>query len=1087
MDGSLLPAPSAPTGGGALGRLAARGLSRTSLAFWMIVVSAFGAAAAYWIAETEQASVALHRKLTRGQMLELSLRQQIVGDWGYRAALEARQREHNQRASALEAVAARLRPTDAAEAGRYDVQAQQEHILARLTGTLLAPFRQAPRDGELSANIDRQATVELGSYGFSRASATPVDVPRPAPAPATTRPARAFDAPPSAALTYAETVERRELPLWTPLSRSIEERHHNVPQLARGVVLFVVALVCLTAVDLLRRRVALANAALALGAMSAVGAMVAVLVWDLSAWRPFLAAGLFSALLTLVFRVAGLFGRDAHGETPHPIELERKGFLGVHLPLRHAADLREQLLVAIAAFTVLLSSVVGWWLADAQTQAGEATHRAFASEVQLNNLDGERWLSASRDLMTPTLELFQARVRCAFASQPVDPRTEGPDSDDAERDPACRSLGESISAKSAEAIAAADFDSGAFPGSSLVAAERHSGPFNAAYLYALADGYISEAEAWETNAATFVLGLTLFAVALYLTSQALGMGEGAPSTVLSLCGSALALVTFASAVVVHQRPIMATPSQVDPECRLEGSAIEGAATHYGRARALLERATSGADYEAAEQAFSCALAIRPDFSRAKYDRSGAAAQISQGDVDSEYFNFPTRDRVEGIREARAEAIQSLERDGWVVSPMRLNNLAFATILGAYTTGRTSRLDEAIVLLERAVVAGGLGTPAGVINAVALKAATADARESNQILFTNLGLARLALGQRESALKAYRAAVDGLDLARNRSLVAGTLSDLHVLEAHCVALHGSQSTTCGDVAAGLKDVRRLLLHGGSVPDGPQPTLADIRVEAHASRVRWQAKASGFRTGRDSLHVVWSEYSEEWRAWRVVQPLFGMVDLKLLEGSPDADISRLYERSPSYCLPSGRYRAEFFINGEVVRTPQPLEVDAGGYRNYRSRELDVALCIPDSWTRTTLKAEAGRRDLVHTFTNANGRRTLYLMTLFMPIEGFGWTDRALDRALTALTDLFRVSERDIREGVARFEGCGRPILPGAILPRVWREADGLVHVALVVADEAPSDQACQVLESIGSYYARSSDQLFGRNGDGTIARR
>ena len=146
---------------------------------------------------------------------------------------------------------------------------------------------------------------------------------------------------------------------------------------------------------------------------------------------------------------------------------------------------------------------------------------------------------------------------------------------------------------------------------------------------------------------------------------------------------------------------------------------------------------------------------------------------------------------------------------------------------------------------------------------------------------SLGLARLARGERESAMKAYHAAVDGLRLSENRALVAGTLSDLNILESHCVTLHGDGSATCGVVAAGIKDARRLLLVGRtSSPRANGPTLTNLEAWARASRVGWTAKLAGFDGSADALAIVWSAYSDEWKTWRVVQPLLNRLESKQL---------------------------------------------------------------------------------------------------------------------------------------------------------------------------------------------------------------
>jgi hypothetical protein len=72
----------------------------------------------------------------------------------------------------------------------------------------------------------------------------------------------------------------------------------------------------------------------------------------------------------------------------------------------------------------------------------------------------------------------------------------------------------------------------------------------------------------------------------------------------------------------------------------------------------------------------------------------------------------------------------------------------------------------------------------------------------------------------------------------------------------------------------------------------------------------------------------------------------------------------------------------------------------------------------------------------------------------------------------------SDEAFRAAVDRFQGCDKAVEPNTVLSRVWRSADGLAHVALVIGGAAPGGQACEVLESIGSYYGRDNAQVLGR---------
>ena len=671
-------------------------VSRTVLAFLMIVVAALGAGVAYWIAHDEQGSARLHRQLTRGQMVEISLRQAIVGDWGVRASLEERQQSHRSRADDLEDTADRVRQADPQQAGQLEMLAQQEQMLANLTGTLLVPFRGWRAGEGVEATVGGQASDELAVLGFASPATRTADTSTPTgpPAGAVARPA----------LTYESAVHARLLSVWRPLAESIHAFERRVPLMALGVVLFVTALALLTIADLTQSSVRTSNIAIGVGVLAAAGGVLTVLFWDPAVWRPLVVVVLLSLVLGAGLRVLGVFRQHASGETPHapdpepasretphPPDLEPRQFLGAHLFLRHAHNVREQVVILMIATAVLLSSIVGFWYTEADTGANEATHQAFGSEAAITNMDGERWLLASAGAITPTLQLFSARMRCAYASQasvlpPADatPTMMAMLARDRERD--CGALDNDKNKGSAKFVDDRDFDSGERPASTIFAEIRNRPPFNPSHLYALADGYVSLAERWETKSAWYILHLTLFAIALYLLGQSLGMGEGGASIALAVAGLLVTFGTFAAAVTVHRDPVMRIPV-LPASCKAAGTPVEMSASFYGDARALLDVATTTEDYQKAADLFGCALAARPDFGRAQYDRSRADSLISQGDIDSRYSNFPTKARMAEIADSDARTNRAIQDAGWTPTPRFLNSQGFNTLLAGIAASK----------------------------------------------------------------------------------------------------------------------------------------------------------------------------------------------------------------------------------------------------------------------------------------------------------------------------------------------------------------------------------------------------------------
>jgi len=1052
-----------------------RFVSRTVLAYMMIVVAALGAGVALWIAIDEQHSARLERQLTRGQMVELYLRQSIVGDWGVRSSLEERQRSHTSRAKDLEDTADRVRATDPQQAGQLDMLAEQEMMLANLTGTLLVPFRSWRAGDHVADEVGGQASEELARLGF----AVPTEPVAPIPA----APAKPEEAP----FSYESAVHARLLNVWRPLAETIDGFEGRVPDLAFGVVLFVGALACLTIADLTERRPRASNIALIAGVVAAAGAVVAALKSDVDVWRPLVIVAAVSLALGAGFRMLGIFREEAAGETPHTPELEPKQFSGAHLFMRHAHNVREQVVIGLIALTVLVSSIVGFWYTQADSAANEATHHAFGSEAAITTLDGERWLLASAGAITPTLELFDARMRCAYASQAsvLPPADASPTmlamlARDRERD--CGALDKMN--ETAGWVDSRGFDTGDRPAPAIFNEIHDRGPVNSSHLYALADGYVSLAQRLEDKSTWYILHLTLFAIALYLLGQSLGMGQSDASVALAIAGTLVSVVTFAGALVVHRTPAMPAPTLPsscgphDPK----STAVELAAKFYGDGIAVADAATTAEQYQKASDLFGCALAARKDFGAAQYQRSVADSSISQGDIDSQYWNFPTRSRMAEIADSYSLTNKAIEDDGWTPTPRRLNSEGFNRLLAGIAANDVSAIDSGIAILQRAIASGGLTADDGrTLDAV--KVSHAPDPAAYQMLFTNLGLGQLARGNRADAERSYQAAVDGLSVAKDRNLVASSLSDLNTLEAHCADMYGSSAKAkCSDIYAGIADARRMLLLGkSSVAPASYATISHITTWVRASRVAWSADLAGFDPSRDTLSVVWSTYSNDWKVWRVVQPLFQAIDPASLPASGQASHVTIYSNSPSYCLPPGTYRAEFFLNGVRVPDFNDKGTAISGYQNFRSRELDVAFCGPADWQPLPLPAPRDSRQLLRLYKNADGKAVVYLFTFFSPKNPIDTETRyPVTRAFNLLRRLGTQlpSDDELRQMVSQFTGCQNPIPPGTILTRVWLSADGLVHVALVVGDRAPNGQACQALESIGEYYGRTDDQLLGR---------
>jgi hypothetical protein len=206
----------------------------------------------------------------------------------------------------------------------------------------------------------------------------------------------------------------------------------------------------------------------------------------------------------------------------------------------------------------------------------------------------------------------------------------------------------------------------------------------------------------------------------------------------------------------------------------------------------------------------------------------------------------------------------------------------------------------------------------------------------------------------------------------------------------------------------------------------------------------------------------------------------VDAKALAQGGTMNRVIVYDSSPSYCLPAGKYRAEFFLNGARIEGGDPAGVEVTPLANYRSRELDIAFCAPAGWTLAASRQNAEGRHLMREFKTPQNRTALYLFTFFAPSNAESSQIGSVNRALSLLKRLSRDQPFDdgIYDRLMRFRGCDGAIAPGTMLRRQWTTGDGLSHVAFLEGDAVPAGQACEVLESMGDYYNRSTAQLLAR---------
>jgi hypothetical protein len=1096
-----------------------RTLPRIVLAYLMILAAVLGASIAFWTTRVEQEVSELRRQLAHGQMIEMSLRQKIAGELVLRLDLEKQKRTHEAGARNFEEESSNARKReDTAKAGRSDSLAdsvaQQENMVARAIDSFTYPLTDIAISDKA---IDEQVTTTLYERGFVSGDEHKSE--------RETRAAMGAERhdrepPPLAAssVSYDPTVRKAILPLWRGLVREIEQRQDSVPWLAFGVVLCVLGLVCFTKADLDAEVPLRSNRFMVSGLLATASGIALTLYMDETLWRAIsLVFGLW-AIFGIVFWKYARLATTSNGETPHPSEVEPLGYLFSHQFLRLAEGRQGRGIILLMAATVFLSSLVGFLFAQAQGKVEHYSHRAFESQIAFSKRDSERRLLVLEAGLAAAFELVRLRLECAVATQRAvlgspSAKVSAPvQCDILEKEP-YKSIAQGLDNKPFA------FDSADGPAWKIINLLNQEMP-NPPQFYALADGYVGLSKELESNSRFYLLSLTLLAIALYLFGQSLAMGAGLASKIIaaggvfflaSASGFAIWAMTISTITSTTAWPFQFSgahgrfgtapnPTRIFPGSKdttdsctnyvdqhevqrarqsPEEGAIELAAFLYGQAKPLFD----AAEYAEARKIFDCVLAVRDHFATAQAERAISYSNTGDLDKDGKYRNLSPPGVLPKIVNSELLSKDAFEKGGWRPTARLLNNLGYEEFQLALTAGEPRLLEEAIRTLQKSIELAGIPVVHGKV--VLDQAAESGVDPVNlRILLLNLGNAQLASGRGEDAKSAYRIVLNNLGLEKDEKLVASTITDLNIIETFCPKLDKAEaSKRCEKVTSDIKHVKYLLLGRlGAAPEPGRASITNVRPWLRPSSAGWSANIENFDPQKDKLSVVWSAWVPEWNVWRVVQPLFEpAVDKDKLKSGGRVLITQRYDNDPSFCLPPGQYRVEFYLNGELV-PEETKEMVAPAFSDYRSRELNVAMCRPNNWKLRVFENEEGRH-LVRAFVTPEDKGVAYLFTFFAPKGA-----RQEEVKTTALKQAWmfikrwtekKPTDEQFDAAIKRFQGCDSTIPPATLLHKEWLEPNGMAHVALVNGSFTTRDEACQMLESVGNYYDRNKTEEPGGN--------
>jgi tetratricopeptide (TPR) repeat protein len=1071
-------------------------LMSISIAMVMAIVAMLGAVTAYRAALAEQDTLGFERRLQQGEMLELVKRQELLSKLSSGARYENSASLHTPEADSDQEQAGKLAAPDRRQAALKKLQAEEEAAYVRD----LQPYRDyfhvgvQPRS-DLETPIAMETAIAWETANWLRNIG--------------------FDTvwePPAADGSFPS--------IWENLENDVKWGRTKVLLLAVAVVLFVLALAFLTFAQLSHNKPKREKVLARIGGVLA--AAVLIMAWgaDPGSWKAFAGFGVgFALLWRLGAPLARRFhfvaraeaeesspspdrvspansaeGREDEEDEPvHPAEVDPALFAGMRLHTAPVAHKFGRFVICMIALSAILSALSGYFYSLNAARSSEAIGAALENQAELfrmNSLQVTVWNYMVGRVATAEdhhLRYEAARQRLELAKEEPDLLSVKDAMDQVQRR---RKTLEKFEKKEPKAHQLMTGPQGPeqdvhFPWKMVIFQSSH----DPAKTFAQWSANNEKSLGYQKKATTFLALLTLFAIALYLLGQALGMGRTRDAFILVLFACGLVFAGAMGGLLIGFADKAITLQPASAECRLPGYSdrdlVELAAEHYARGR-VLDESSPDDPVESAKAAkeFQCAAQIRPKFALANFYFALATHRANTPQLnESTFVSLISKKALDTVSQAEQQARDVLKEQGFA-PPMDL--------VGDY--GFDMYADGLVKGDRRRVEIGRQATLAAI-----------DLDTNNLATRFNLGVAQLAEGHEKEALETYRQAIalgkPGKepfvtdDAAVIGAVIGGAITDLDVFRQYCTGLNDAayckrfENTDLPRlkselVAAAWPSAKGRTLAGSGIK------LTDLQLRGSAAGLGWSGLVENLPQGppgkeQDALAVLWYAYSPDWKAWRVLPAISVRVEPALYaQGYSRRFRSALRASDARICLQSGTYRAEFYVDGELAGS-QEITLKDENLHPEMFPDLDVAICRPPSWQRW--QSRDPDAVWIRGFIEDSQNRGVFVFAFFDPQQdGKEVTEqRALRRAQNILHT----------EGLAPKLGAARPLSDctglrgrpgaamaafgdggGASIARAWTTKEGLVNVVAVVdkhlevtglVTEAPSQsqahQDCEILLS------------------------
>jgi hypothetical protein len=368
----------------------------TIIAVLMALVAMLGMVTAYRTATAEEEVSLKESKLTQSRFLELTKREELLVRFSDSARFEVAKDAHLKRARELQERAEKIRSTDRGKASLLELQAQEEVSLARIQQPYL-DFTEVPgvSNKSLSINqiVDRQVAAELAESGLG-------------------------------------SKWNKSDSIWQSLQQQIKTSRTKLEWLAFAVVVFVIALGCLSLGELWCQRRGLRRRMMLLGMIIALAAAICVSILDHAGF-------LYLLGCVAVFAALWPFSKLTHGplqrlsqvlatrmgfmsveeteesESVHPTEPEPRLFPGARMHSEFPKSPFTCFVVLLIVLAVLLSAWVSFRYTWVSIEADKSAENAV--ENITNGLKNSHTTSAYFELgMLAAVQERRARYQAAL-------------------------------------------------------------------------------------------------------------------------------------------------------------------------------------------------------------------------------------------------------------------------------------------------------------------------------------------------------------------------------------------------------------------------------------------------------------------------------------------------------------------------------------------------------------------------------------------------------------------------------------------------------------------------------------------------